>query len=412
MADEERSGLSRRAFVSVAAGLGVVAAEAMAQTRSEAYGGRKDHSDSDPGPENQPLVRENPSSNLPPATDHGDVGPIWYSFDLARKRLQGGGWTHQVTERELPTSADLAGVNMRLTAGSYRELHWHTSDEWSYMITGKARVTLLQTDGKVFVDDIEAGDLWYFPAGLPHSIQGLGDDGCEFLLVFDDGKFSEDETFLLSDWLAHTPPEILKKNMGWSDAEINQLPSSELYIFEAPLPRSLDENKRALGPYFESEKQYTYHLSGMPPTHQTAGGEVRIADSSNFTASQKIAAALVRIKPGGLREMHWHPSGSEWQYYIQGSARMTVFKPGSKARTMDFHANDVGFVPALSGHYIENTGPDELLFLELFKAPRFESVSLNNWIARVPIEVATAHLRLSADSIRKVPSEKNEVLPR
>ncbi len=412
MSDEERSGFSRRAFVGAAAGLGVAAAEALAQTRSEAIGGRKDDSRSDPGPENEPLLRQNPDSNLPPATDHGDVGPIWYSFDLTKKRLESGGWAHQVTERELPSSQDLAAVNMRLTSGSYRELHWHTSDEWSYMLTGEARVTLLQPDGKVFVDDIKAGDLWYFPAGFPHSIQGLGEHGCEFLLVFDDGKFSEDETFLISDWLAHTPPDILKKNMGWNDAEIAQLPPHELYIFPAPLPRSLEENRRALGQYLETEKQYTYRLGETPPTRKAAGGEVRVADSTSFTISKNIAAALVRVKPGGLREMHWHPSGSEWQYYIGGSARMTVFKPGAKARTMDFHTNDVGFVPALAGHYIENTGTDDLVFLELFKAPVYQDVSLNNWIARVPIEISTAHLRLSEASIRKVPSGKNEILPK
>lgn len=140
---EEEGGFSRRAFVGAAASLGVVAAEALAQTRSEAVAGRKDESQSDPGPENQSLLRQNPDSNRPPITDHGDVGPIWYSFDLTKKRLESGGCAHQVTERELPASKKLAGVNMRLIAGSYRELHWHTSHEWSFMLTGKARVTLL-----------------------------------------------------------------------------------------------------------------------------------------------------------------------------------------------------------------------------------------------------------------------------
>jgi cupin superfamily acireductone dioxygenase involved in methionine salvage len=62
---------------------------------------------------------------------------------------------------------------MRLTAGSFRELHWHRANEWAYMLTGKARASCLQTNGKMFLDNVEAGDLWYFPAGLPHSIQGL-----------------------------------------------------------------------------------------------------------------------------------------------------------------------------------------------------------------------------------------------
>ena len=43
------------------------------------------------------------------------------------------------------------------------------------------------------------GDLWYFPPGVPHSLQGTNQtaDGTEFLLVFPDGSFSEDSTFLV-----------------------------------------------------------------------------------------------------------------------------------------------------------------------------------------------------------------------
>ena len=69
-------------------------------------------------------------------------------------------------------------------------------------------------DGRNFVDDVGEGDLWFFPAGIPHSIQGLRVDGCEFLLVFDDGGFSENSTFLITDWFAHTPRDVLAKNFG------------------------------------------------------------------------------------------------------------------------------------------------------------------------------------------------------
>ncbi len=414
MEDGQQGGVSRRAFVGAAAfaGMGVAAMEAFAQDRKESEAGRTGRNASDPGTENPALLGQNPDSNTPPFTDHGDVGPVWYSFDLVKKRLEGGGWAHQVTARELPTSKDLAAVNMRLTAGSFRELHWHTSDEWAYMMTGSARVTILQPDGKLAIDEVRAGDLWYFPAGFPHSIQGLAPDGCEFLLVFDDGNFSEDETFLISDWLAHTPPDVVEKNMGWTRAEWDKLPPSELYIFPAPLPKSLEEDKRHIGANLETEKQYTYKLSEMQPNIKTKGGAVSIVDSTNFPVSKKIAAAVVRVHPGGMRELHWHPNGTEWQYYLAGQARMTVFKPGAKARTMDFHANDVGYVPALAGHYIENTGTEDMVFLEMFKAPKFEDFSLNNWIARLPPEIVEAHLRLPASVIGRAPQDNNTVLPK
>jgi oxalate decarboxylase len=131
----------------------------------------------------------NPDSFLPPATDRGVIEPIWYSFDLVHRRIQDGGWTSQVTAKEFPSSLDIAGVTMRLTAGSYRELHWHSANEWAYMLYGKARVTVFEPNGKIFIGDVSEGDLWFFPAAHPHSIQGLGPDGCEFLLAFDQGIF-------------------------------------------------------------------------------------------------------------------------------------------------------------------------------------------------------------------------------
>ncbi len=411
----QASVISRRTFFGTAAlaGVGVATLHAAgAQTRKEAEQGRQGDNASDPGQENKVLLDENPDSNTPPATDHGDVGAIWYSFDLAKKRLQGGGWTHQVTQRELPNSKEIAGVNMRLTAGSFRELHWHTADEWALMLTGKARVTVMQPDGKMFVDDIEAGDLWYFPAGFPHSIQGLNPNGCEFLLVFDQGDFSEDDTFLLSDWIAHTPPEVLAKNMSLSLAEVAQLPKAEMYIFKSAVPGSLEDAKRAVGDNLETENKYTFHVAGMAPTKKTASGEVRIFDTTNFPISKNIAAAVVRVKPGGMRELHWHSTGTEWQFYLQGSARMTVFGSAGRARTMDFNANDVGYVPSMAGHYIENTGKEDLVFLETFKTAVYQDLSLNNWIRRLPPETATAHLGISQATLEKIPSEKTVVVPK
>lgn len=103
----------------------------------------------------------------------------------------------------------MASVNMRLEAGAIRELHWHKNAEWAYVLKGTTQVSAVDADGRNFLGNVYPGDLWYFPAGVPHSLQATGDDpdGSEFLLVFDTGDFSEDATFLLTDWLAHVPPE-------------------------------------------------------------------------------------------------------------------------------------------------------------------------------------------------------------
>ena len=385
---------------------------ANAQEEAGTQKAERDHSSSDPGQENKPLLDENPSSNLPPPTDQGDIGPIWYSFNLVHKRVQQGGWTHEVNQRVLPSSRDLAGVNMRLTAGSFRELHWHTADEWAIMLYGNARVTVMNPDGTMFIDDVGKGDLWLFPAGFPHSIQGLGPDGCEFLLVFDEGNFSEDGTFLLSEFVAHTPRNVLMKNFGLGKDAIAKLPKQELYIFPAALPLSLAQDKAAVGGRrVESPIQYTFKMSAMTPTRKTPGGEVRIVDSRNFPVSKNVASALVTLKPGALRELHWHPNASEWQFWIAGKGRMTVVMNEGRARTMDFNANDVGLVPRVAGHYIENTGDTDATFLEMFKADQFIDISLNNWLRRVPPEAVSAHLNLDQELIAKIPAEKELVIP-
>src|ERR1700686_2810045 len=420
MSDQKEStpgteGLSRRTFLEVGStGLATVALATLAANAQEKTDTEKadhDHSVSNPGPENNPLLDENPSANLPPPTDHGNIEPVCYSFDLTHKRVQEGGWTNQVTQRELPASKEIAGVRMRLTAGSVRELHWHTANEWAFMLNGNARLSVLNPDGTVFLGDVGKGDLWYFPAGFPHSIQGLGPDGTEFFLVFDQGSFSEDNTFLLSDWVAHTPPSVLSKNFGLPENALKKFPNRNLYIFPADLPASLAQDKAAVGGRrAESPYQYTFKMEAMAPTQQTKSGEVRVVDSRNFLAAKNIAAALVTVKPGGLRELHWHPNASEWQYYISGKARMTVFTTAG-AHTMDFNANDVGFVPSVAGHYVENTGNTDLVFLAMFKASEYMNISLNNWLRRLPPEAVTSHLNLDAGTISKIPAEALDVLP-
>jgi oxalate decarboxylase len=409
--------LSRRRFLrtssAVVAMTALTGATALrGQERASTQAAEKDHSSSDPGQENKPLLDENPDSNMPPPTDHGDMVPLWYSFDLVKKRVEEGGWTHQVTERELPSSTDIAGVNMRLTAGSYRELHWHTADEWAYVLYGKARLTVMSPDGLMFIGEVGEGDLWLFPAGFPHSIQGLDPDGTEFLLVFNQGHFSEDGTMLLSEWMAHTPTEVLMKNFGLGREALAKLPTGALYIFPGTVPtNTVAQDKDEIGgSAVASPNQYTFKLKSMAPTKSTKGGEVRIVDSRNFPLSTHFAAALVRIKPGGMRELHWHPNASEWQFWIAGKGRMTVFFPVDNARTVDFHPNDVGFVPSNAGHYIENTGDTDVVFLEMFASDIFEDVSLNQWLRRLPAQMVLAHLGFDQASLAKIPDEKLEIV--
>jgi oxalate decarboxylase len=358
------------------------------------------------------LDAANPDSGNPVPTDAGGVQTFKYTFSFAHKRLHEGGWSREVTQRELAVAKSLAGVIMRLTAGGVRELHWHTAAEWAIMLYGSARITCIDSDGKSFVTDVKEGDLWFFPTGIPHSIQGLAPDGCEFLLVFDDGNFSEYETVLLSDWMAHTPVEVIAKNFGVRQEALSNLPSRELFIFQVEVPGSLEEDCRvAAGSLGPSHIDFVFRATQDAPTKRTKSGEVRIVDSITFKVSTAIAAAIVTVRPGGLRELHWHPNADEWQYFFAGKGRMTVFATGGRARTMDFESVDVGYIQKTLPHYVENTGTTDLKFLEMFKSSYYQDFALSEWLAHTPPQLVAARLHLDKSTLDTLPGEKAVIVP-
>jgi oxalate decarboxylase len=412
----EKDRLTRRGFLGVSsaalAAASVLSAENVVGQEPSPYKAGSDRSTSDPGPTNAALDAANPDSSNPLPTDAGGVQVFKYPFSISHKRFHDGGWSREVTVRELPVSKSMAGVDMRLTAGGIRELHWHTASEWAFMLYGNARITCIDSNGKSFVTDVKENDLWFFPTGIPHSIQGLAPDGCEFLLVFDDGNFSEYETVLLSDWMAHTPPDVLAKNFGVKQTALANLPKKELFIFQAEVPGPLEQDRRvaagALGP---SPTDFAFRTMQYPPTMSNKSGEVRIIDSSTFKVSTTTAAAIVTVKPGGVRELHWHPNADEWQYFFAGKGRMTVFATGGRARTMDFETGDVGYIQKTLPHYVENTGTTDLKFLEMFKSSYYQDLALSEWLAHPPPELVAAHLHLDKATLDSLPRDKTVIMP-
>jgi oxalate decarboxylase len=413
MKDNMKDQFSRRKFLGVSSAALAAGAGTLLVGSAGAQEDSKPHYATDPGPANKPMDAQNSDSEWPPSTDSKSLVPTSkYPFSLANKRTYEGGWSREVTVRELPVSKTMAGVNMRLTAGGVRELHWHIAGEWAIMLYGAARITAIDADGKSFVADVKKDDLWYFPTGIPHSIQGLEPDGAEFMLVFDDGEFSESETVLLSDSMAHLPPEILSKNFGVANQALKKLPRQELFIFQTAVPGPLEaDQKAAAGKMGPSPGDFAFRTMEMPPTVRTKSGEVRIVDSSKFKAATTVAMAMVTLHPGGLRELHWHPNASEWQYYIAGKGRMTVVATGNKARTMDFQAGNVGYVEKSLLHYIENTGNTDLVFLEMFKSSFYQDISLSDWLVHTPPELVMAHLNIDRATLDAIPKNKLVVVP-
>ncbi|KAL0566965.1 hypothetical protein V5O48_015029 [Marasmius crinis-equi] len=379
------------------------------------------------GPDNKFLDLQNPDLLAPPTTDHGTVGNAKWPFSLSKNRLQTGGWARQqngkkylilsagqvidssTTVNVMPIAKNLAGVNMRLEAGAIRELHWHRTSEWAYVIKGTTQISAVDQDGKNFVANVNPGDLWFFPAGIPHSLQATNDteEGSEFLLVFPDGTFDEDDTFLLTDWLAHVPAEVIQKNFQVTDPKVfSHIPAEELYIFPGTPPANADAPSDPQGtvplPFF-------FPFSQVEPT-KLGGGSVKIVDSRTFKISTTVAAAEVTVEPGALRELHWHPTMDEWTFFLEGQARVTIFGGQSNANTFNYQAGDVGYIPVSMGHFVENTGNTTLKFLEVFNSDLFQDVSLSQWLALTPPELVKAHLGLDDAAIKELTQFKEKAI--
>jgi oxalate decarboxylase family bicupin protein len=277
----------------------------------------------------------NPDFYAPPGTDSGSVPQAQWPMGLSHNRFGTGaesGFARQQNTNQLPAATEMAGVNMRLAPHAYRELHWHIASEWALMLKGSVRLAAMNQDGETFIDDVGAGDVWFFPAGIPHSIQAL-DEGAEFLLVFDQGDFSEDNTFLASELMLRNPLKVLSKDLQTPVSAFDNLPSGELYIFNGSPPGNISEQNvtgpAGILPYSGS---YSYHWSQQQP-YTVPGGSVKIIDTTTFPIAENFAAALVVVEPGAMRELHWHMTSDEWNFFIQGSARITLFNAPSSSTT-------------------------------------------------------------------------------
>ncbi|KAF8548081.1 putative oxalate decarboxylase/oxidase [Imleria badia] len=361
------------------------------------------------GPQNIPMQLENSDALAPPTTDNGNVDNFKWPFSLSHNRIQNGGWARNQNINQMPVATAIAGVNMRLEAGAIREMHWHTDGEWAYVLSGYLRVTCFTPQGQIYLQDVGPGDIWFFPPGFPHSIQAKNTtaDGAEFLLIFDNGAFSEDSTFLLTDWLAHVPKEVIAKNFQVDMSAFDHIPSRELYIFPSTPP--LEDIYSDMVIPNNTPLNYTFPLSKLPVTN-APGGTYKVIDTRLFPASTTICAAEVIVEVGGMRELHWHPTEPEWTYFINGTARITVYASSSNAQTFDFQPGDVAYVPPSYGHYIENTGDSPLHFLEIFRSGEFEDISLNQWLALVPHELVKAHLDVDDATIAKFTRVKQTVV--
>jgi oxalate decarboxylase len=342
-------------------------------------------------------------NNVPdPLLAGEDLPNFKFELEKSKGKIDGGSEAREATVRQLPISKGIAGVSMKLAPGVMRELHWHaTAAEWAFVNKGRVRTTVLGPGGYTETNDFEPGDVWYFPRGHGHMLECLGHEPCHFVLIFDNGYFSEFGTFSITDWVAHTPKALLAKNFGIPESTFEGLPKKEVYFAKGSVPP-----ERAANPLAGAKPPVLTHkwqLLASDPRVDNKGGRLWLVDSTKFPISKTITGAVLELEPGALRELHWHPTADEWQYILEGKASITLFGSGGRYRTETFEKGDVGYTPQGYGHSIENIGDGKCRVLIGFNSGIYEEIDLSEWIAGNPLDVLTTNFATSPSVIQKFP---------
>jgi oxalate decarboxylase len=329
-----------------------------------------------------------------------------FAMEQQTGRVTEAGSAKEATVKQLPISVGLAGVSMRLKPGGIRELHWHANAaEWAFVVKGQVRTTVIGPDAQAETNDFEPGDVWYFPRGHGHMLQNLSQEEAHFVLVFDNGAFSEHGTFSVTDWLGHTPPDVLARNLGLDQDVFAKFPKEELYIMGGRMaPRQPEPNHQSL--QRSSPLTHRYALMAQQPHARYAGGVERRVSAKEFPISKTMTGVILDLDAGALRELHWHPNANEWLYLIKGKIRMGLFGSHGRYRIEDFNQGDAGYIPQGFGHYIDNIGDGPARILVTFDKGDYEEISLSAWLAANPTSMIADTFKIADSVAEKFPDHR------
>jgi oxalate decarboxylase len=342
-------------------------------------------------------------NNVPdPVTSGADLPTFKFELEKSTGRVADGSYGKEATVEQLPISKGLAGVSMLLQPGVMRELHWHaTAAEWAYIVEGAVRTTVIDPYGCAETNDFGPGDIWYFPRGHGHVIQTLGNKPCHFILVFDNGYFSEFGTFSITDWIGHAPKKLLAKNFGLPESAFGAFPKNEVYFAKGPTP--VERQPITLQGLKPPALTHKHQLMSQKPFEAFDGGLEWRVDGSQFAISTTMTGVVLEMDPGALRTLHWHPNASEWQYILSGAFDVTMFGSKGRWRQETLRNGDVGYIPQGFGHSIENVSQEKGRILIVFNSGHYQTIDLSQWIAGNSLDVLATNFAVEASVFEKFP---------
>jgi oxalate decarboxylase len=351
-------------------------------------------------------------NNIPdPLLCEKELPTFKFALEQCRGKVFGDGtFAKEANVDQLPISKGIGGASMRMEPGVTREPHWHAnSAEWAFILEGRVRTTVLDPLGHFEINDCDAGDVWYFPRGFPHSLACLGDQPCHFILIFDNGHFSEFGTLSITDWLSCAPKPLLAKNFGLPEATFDGFPTEEAYFVSGAVPP--EDTTPIQGVLASPPETHRYRLLAQEPhsIHQF-GREWRVG-AGRFPVSKTITGVILDLYPGGLRELHWHPNADEWQYVIVGEFRVTLFGSHGRFRTETLAKGDVAYIPQGYGHSVENIGSNSGRLLIGLNTGNYQTVDLSQWISTTPSYLLAEVFGKSKTIFEKFPKGRAFICP-
>jgi len=342
-------------------------------------------------------------NNVPdPLTSGKELPTFKFALEKSKGKVIGNSFAKEATVEQLPISKGIAGVSMKLEPGAMRELHWHaTAAEWAFVLEGLVRTTVIDPQGRAETNDFGPGDVWLFPRGHGHMVECLGNKPTHFILIFDNGYFSEYGTFSITDWVGLTSKPLLAKNFGLPESAFDGFPTKEVYFARGATPP--EKPMLPLQGKKLPAQTHKYELLAQDPHAVFKGGREWRVDSALFPISKTITGVILDLEPGALRELHWHPTADEWQYVIEGKISVTLFGGSGRYRIETLEKGDVAYIPQGYGHSIENVGDKSCRVLIGLNTGHFESIDLSQWIAGNPADVLATNFGKPAALFEKFP---------
>ena len=339
----------------------------------------------------------------------GDPVTFTTSLDKSAIKATSGGWARDITTKGLPIATDIAGAHLYLNPGGVREMHWHNSAEWAYILAGHCQVTVVDPEGVTEVANYSPGDLWYFPKGHAHAIQALGSDPCHAILAFDDGLYGEHGTFGLSDWMSRLDAGMLSQALGFSGEIAGKIPPAEVYIQQgAVIP--LDSTKAREVEVLDQVKTHRFSLMAQKPRVETPGGTIHVASAREYPISATITGVIANLKVGAIHAPHWHPNANEWHYLAKGRTRVTLFASDKRMAAAELSPGDCAYIPRGCGHSIQNIGTEECEIVGVLDSGTYSEALLSDWIARVPRQLLANNLGLPEQTFAALTKRQSSIV--